>query len=112
MDQPAEFRIEARDARRVAVLSGDWTAVDMGWANERLGDALAASEDVDIDLSGVSRCDTSGAWGVWRATQRSRRPGRIIAPPATARLIDLVSHASARPPTPTPRKRSAYDMFV
>src|SRR5216683_2004146 len=98
MDQPADFRLEMSENGKTAVLTGDWTAVEMGWANERLGEALKGADGVDIDLSGVDRCDTSGAWGVIRAAEQSARPGRIIAPPATERLLSLVREAIAREP--------------
>jgi phospholipid/cholesterol/gamma-HCH transport system permease protein len=111
MDQPADFSLEDREHGKVAVLTGDWTAVDMGLANDRLGDALKGQSGVDIDLTKVGRCDTSGAWGVIRAADQSRSPGKIIAPPATTRLFDLVREAIAREPTPKPRKHSFYDLF-
>ncbi|HEY7852315.1 MAG TPA: MlaE family lipid ABC transporter permease subunit [Caulobacteraceae bacterium] len=111
MDQPADFRLEDGEHGKVAVLTGDWTAVDMGGANDRLGAALKGERSVDIDLSGVGRCDTSGAWGVIRAANLSHAPGKIIATPATQRLIDLVRNAIAVEPTPPPRKRSFYDLF-
>ncbi|HXV00690.1 MAG TPA: MlaE family lipid ABC transporter permease subunit [Caulobacteraceae bacterium] len=111
MTQPADFRLEEREHGKVALLTGDWTAVDMGEANDRLGETLSRESGVDIDLSGVARCDTSGVWGVIRAADRSRRPGRIIAPPATQRLIDLVRRAISTPRLRPPRKRSFYDLF-
>lgn len=110
MDQAATFRLEERDSKLVAVLAGDWTAIDMGTANERLGAALRGKPGVDIDLTGVGRCDTSGAWGVIRAAGESDRPGRIIAPPETARLLDLVRKAGAAERRPTP-KRPPRDPF-
>lgn len=111
MDQPADFRLEQKENGAVAVLSGDWTAVDMGGANDRLGDALKGLTSVDIDLTAVGRCDTSGAWGVIQAAEKSRQPGRIIAPPATSRLFELVREGIAAEPTPHPRKRSFLDLF-
>ncbi|HEY5290511.1 MAG TPA: ABC transporter permease [Caulobacteraceae bacterium] len=112
MDQPADFSLEEREHGMVAVLSGDWTAVNMRLANDRLEDALKSRSGVDIDLSGVGRCDTSGAWGVIRAAEGARNPGRIIAPPAIARLFDLVRGALTVEPTPRPRNRPLYDLFV
>jgi len=111
MDQPADFSLEETDGGRKAVLTGDWTAVHMGAANERLGEALRGADGVDIDLSHVSRCDTSGAWGVIRAAEQSTQPGEIIAPPATARLFDLVRHAIAAEPTPVIRRSSVQQVF-
>jgi len=111
MDQPADFRLERKEQGAVAVLTGDWTAVDMGGANDRLADALKGLANVDIDLTGVGRCDTSGAWGVIQAAEKSRQLGRIIAPPATRRLIELVREGIAAERTPQPRKRSFVDLL-
>lgn len=109
--KPADFRLEEQAQGPVAVLTGDWTAVGMGLANVKLGDALKGKRQVDVDLSGVGRCDTSGAWGVLRAVEASALPGRIIAPPATTRLMDLVRHARTVEPTPTQSRQPVYDLF-
>ena len=111
MDQPADFRLEESERGKVAVLTGDWTAVEMGAANERLGDLLRRERGVDIDLSAVGRCDTSGVWGVVRAAERSHHTGRIIAPPATERLFGLVRKAIAAEPTPVRRRQPVYELF-
>ncbi len=111
MDRPADFRFEDTDHGPVAVLVGDWTAVEMGTANERLGSALKDRAGVDIDLTGVGQCDTSGAWGVLRASHEARQPGRIIAPPALSKLFELVREAVAAEPTPKIRPRSFFDLF-
>lgn len=112
MDNAADFRLEEKEHGPVAVLSGDWTAVGMAGANDRLAEVLRGKSGVDIDLTTVGRCDTSGAWSVLRALERSRRPGQIIAPPATRRLIDLVREAIAAEPTPSLPKRSFLDLFA
>ena len=111
MDQPADFHLEDTDHGRTAVLTGDWTAVDMGWANERLGEALKGEKGVTLDLSKVGRCDTSGAYGVLRASEQGGKAGRIVATPAIDRLLDLVREAIKAEPTPVVRKRSFYDLF-
>ncbi len=112
MDQPADFRLEDADGGKIAVLTGDWTAVDMGWANERLGEALKDAPTTDIDVSQVGRCDTSGAYGVLKAVEQSARPGKIIAPPAVERLFELVRQAIAAEPTPVHHRRSWHDLLV
>jgi len=111
MEQPADFRLEDRAQGPVAVLSGDWTAVDMAGAERRLRAALEGQSRVDIDLTGVGRCDTSGAWAVLKAQSLAQNEGRLIAPPAVSRLIELVQSASQAEPTPKVRKRSFYDLF-
>ena len=60
MNQPADFTIESRDQGETAGLTGDWTAVRMGWANERLGEALEGTRGILIDATDINRCDTSG----------------------------------------------------
>ncbi|HEY1879082.1 MAG TPA: ABC transporter permease [Caulobacteraceae bacterium] len=111
MDRPADFRFQQTDQGPTVVLVGDWTAVDMGTANERLASALKDQSGMDIDLSEVGHCDTSGAWGVLRAAQGARQPGRIIAPPTVSKLIDLVRDALATESTPKARPHAFFDLF-
>ena len=111
MDRPADFRLQETEHGPVAVLVGDWTAVEMGVANDRLASALKGQSGVDIDLSEVGQCDTSGAWGVIRAAQGASQPGRIIAPPAVSKLIELVRDALAAEPTPKVQPRAFFDLF-
>jgi phospholipid/cholesterol/gamma-HCH transport system permease protein len=111
MEQPADFRLEERPHGAVALLSGDWTAIDMGGAERRLRAALEGRGRVDIDLTGVGRCDTSGAWAVLKAQSLAQSTGQVIAPPAVHRLIELVQSASRAEPTPKVAKRSFYDLF-
>jgi len=85
--------------------------VDMAGAERRLRAALEGQSRVDIDLTGVGRCDTSGAWAVLKAQSLAQNEGRLIAPPAVSRLIELVQSASQAEPTPKVRKRSFYDLF-
>jgi len=85
MEQAADFELRDTPRGRAAVLTGDWTAVDMGMASDRLSEALRGSGSVAIDLTEVGRCDTSGAWGVLRAASvngENGKTGEIIAPPA------------------------------
>ncbi|MBA3812557.1 MAG: ABC transporter permease [Caulobacteraceae bacterium] len=111
MDQPADFKLEETDKGRTAVLTGDWTAVDMGWANERLGEALKGAKGVTLDLSHIGRFDTSGAYGVLRACDQGDEAGRIVGTSATDQLLDLVRQAIKAEPTPAIRKRSFFDLF-
>jgi len=111
MDQPADFHLDDSEHGKTAILTGDWTAVDMGWANERLGEAVRAGDATAIDLTGVGRCDTSGAYGVLKASERAGEASRIVAPPEIERLLDLVRGAIKAEPTPVVRHRSFYDLF-
>ena len=111
MNVPADFKLEERDGVRTAVLTGDWTAVRMGWANERLGEALAGTSGVVLDLNDIGRCDTSGAYGILRASEKAAQPGRMIARQEVVQLLELVSEAIEAPPTPKHRQRSFYELF-
>ncbi|HEY5106064.1 MAG TPA: ABC transporter permease [Caulobacteraceae bacterium] len=110
MNEPADFHIDEHDGKR-AVLTGDWTAVDMGAANFRLGEALKGTDKVAVDMTGVRRCDTSGAFEVLRAIAGSASAGKLIAPSAVNRLFELVHNATKAEPTVHPRRRSFYDLF-
>jgi phospholipid/cholesterol/gamma-HCH transport system permease protein len=87
--------LDTAGSGRRAILEGAWTALDMGQMNERLAEALRGPEPIDVDLTQVERCDTSGAWGVLKALADSRNSGRVIAPEATERMMDLVRKAMA-----------------
>lgn len=111
MDQAADFHLQDTPSGKAAVLTGAWTAVDMGQASERLGEALKGGGDISIDLSQIGRCDTTGAWGVLRAAEVSGDAGPIIAPPAIERLLDMVRQAIKAEPTPVIRRRTLDDFF-
>jgi phospholipid/cholesterol/gamma-HCH transport system permease protein len=111
MPQAADFHIESSESGDVAILTGDWTAVEMGRASERLAEALAKSQPASVDLTTVGRCDTSGAYGVLRAVRLSGDPGRIIASPEVERLLKMVSAATEAPPTPNRRHQPFHDLF-
>jgi len=111
MDQPADFHLDETEHGATAVLTGDWTAVDMGVAHERLRDALKTGKAATIDLTRIDRCDTSGAYEVLRASETSEPPSRIVANPQIERLLDLVRNAIKADPTPPARHRSFYDLL-
>jgi phospholipid/cholesterol/gamma-HCH transport system permease protein len=111
MNQPADFRLETRDQGQTAVLTGDWTAVRMGSANELLGAALKDSRDIAIDANGIDRCDTSGAYGILKAVEQAAEQGKISARAEILRLLELVAHATAAPRTPVVKRRAFHDLF-
>lgn len=111
MDEPGDFHVEEKDGAKALVLTGDWTAVDMGAANDRLAKALAGTRRVAVDVTGVSRCDTSGAYEILRAIGQSAEPGPFSATPRVNRLLELVHHATKAEPTPEHRRRSFFDLF-
>jgi len=111
MSQPADFKLETKDQGQTAGLTGDWTAVRMGWANERLGEVLKGTRGIFIDANGIDRCDTSGAYGILKAVEQAAEPGEISARQEIIRLLDMVARAAAAPRTPVVEQRPFYDLF-
>ncbi|MBV9995013.1 MAG: MlaE family lipid ABC transporter permease subunit [Caulobacteraceae bacterium] len=111
MDEPADFSITRTDQGYSAALTGDWTAMRMGVADDRLVEALAGAREVAIDLSGVKRFDTAGAYAILKAGDADHRRARFIARPEITRLLELVDRAVKAEGTPQVRKRSFYDLF-
>lgn len=111
MNEPADFELNRTENGQVALLIGDWTAVRMGEANERLTEVLRNTQGVKIDLSGVGRLDTSGAYGLLQAMAVAAEPGEVIAKPEVQRLIDLVATAIKAEPTPQVERRPFYELF-
>jgi phospholipid/cholesterol/gamma-HCH transport system permease protein len=111
MRQPADFTLEMRDKVQTADLTGNWTAVDMGWANERLEEALRGTRGIPIDATGINRCDTSGAYGILKAIELASEPGNITAREEILRLLDMVGKAATAPRTPDVERRPLIELF-
>jgi phospholipid/cholesterol/gamma-HCH transport system permease protein len=112
MPKPADFQIESSPDGVVAVLTGDWTAVELGRASERLADTLAGELDATIDVTKVERFDTSGAYGVLVAAQQHGHEDRIVASPEIELLLKMVSDAIQSEPTPVTVRRPFYEVLV
>jgi phospholipid/cholesterol/gamma-HCH transport system permease protein len=111
MNAAADFRLEESDGRTLAVLTGDWTAVDMGEANERLGEALRGARAVTLDLSAVRRCDTSGVYGALQAATSDGRKPDLIASAGVKRLFDPVESAIPHTAAPPKTSRGVFELF-
>jgi phospholipid/cholesterol/gamma-HCH transport system permease protein len=112
MPHPADFQIETGSQGEVAVLIGDWTAVEMGRASERLAAALAGAKEAMIDLTKVGRFDTSGAYAILTAAHQHGHDDRIVASPEVEQLLKMVSSAIECEPTPQPVSRPFYELFA
>lgn len=111
MASPATFSLQESDQGPVARLSGDWTAIDLGQAGQKLRDALRGADHFSLDVSGVEQCDTTGMLAILRATGGRVDPGAWTASPRLERLAGLVSHA-LRPVRAAPRRpRSLEEML-
>jgi phospholipid/cholesterol/gamma-HCH transport system permease protein len=112
MPDPADFQVENTPRGLVASLTGDWTAVEMGRASDRLGEALADARDVTIDVKNVGRFDTSGAYAVLTVAREHGHEDHIVASPEVERLLKMVSSALQCEPTPEPVSRPFYELLV
>ncbi|HZZ87699.1 MAG TPA: ABC transporter permease [Caulobacteraceae bacterium] len=111
MASPADFTLSQSDGGRTAVCTGDWTAVLMGEANERLEAALKGLADVTLDLSRIGRCDTSGAYGLLKAAGMAQAPPKFVAKPEVTRLLELVDRAVKAEPTRIVERHSVLQLF-
>ena len=111
MASAADFTLSRTEAGRNVVCTGDWTAIDMGLANERLTDALSGVGDATVDLREIGRCDTAGAYGILRAAQAAGAPPKLIARPEVDRLLELVDRAIKAEPTPHFERHSVNELF-
>jgi len=100
LDTPADFTLSQTEHGPTAVLTGDWTAVAMAGAGDRLADALSSRQDVRLDMTHLGRCDTAGAFAIMRATEGRLAHDGIHAPSRAARLMELVGRGMRAEPVP------------
>jgi len=94
MKPTADFTVISGDNGDTAVLTGDWTAASIGPEARSLSETVAERQINSLDLSGVRRLDTAGAYAVLRATRGRVDPTQITARPEARRLLELVSEAA------------------
>jgi phospholipid/cholesterol/gamma-HCH transport system permease protein len=111
MNRAADFHLQSDDAGRAAVLTGDWTAVNIAGAADRLAESLRRERDLVVDLTRIRRFDTSGAHGVIRAIQTSGHTETVRAGAEVEKLLALVSAALKVEPTPTVVSRPVREFF-
>jgi phospholipid/cholesterol/gamma-HCH transport system permease protein len=111
MASPADFTLSQGDGGRTAVCTGDWTAVLMGEANERLEAALKGLSNVTLDLTKIGRCDTSGAYGLLKAGGMAQEPPKFVATPELTRLLELVDRAVKAEPTRIVERPQVHQLF-
>ena len=100
----AGVTIEEREGSAVAVLRGDWTSTSLGSAGSDLADAADARPGLGLDLHGVGRCDTAGAYAIANAAHGRIPAAQIRARPEIGRLLQLVDSVRLVEPPPAPRQ--------
>ncbi len=111
MDQPADFSVEQGEGGRAAVLTGDWTSIDLGDAGKRLRQELRDGPPGKFDLTRIGRFDSAGALAVVVAAGGTLTEDAYTARPETARLLDLVARAMETEPPPPPVHRGFYELL-
>jgi phospholipid/cholesterol/gamma-HCH transport system permease protein len=111
MASPATFRLSQSDEGRVAQLSGDWTAVELGQTGQKLREALRGVDRFSLDVSGVDQCDTAGILAILRAANGRVDPATWASTPKLERLAGLVSRA-VRPVYAPPRRPHSVEEML
>ena len=112
--QPAVSVTQA-DGGAVVALTGDWTTSTVAAIDHTLRE-LELHPDAGrmlVDLSGLGRLDTAGAWLIYRLTASLKRDGARVDIAGASRdadiLVGAVREAAAKRVEPTPARR---DFFV
>jgi phospholipid/cholesterol/gamma-HCH transport system permease protein len=97
----ADFVVQEQGGGRTLALTGDWTAVTLGGVAGRLASALHRQPADRVDVTGLGRIDTSGAYALFTAQEGAEAPPGLEGRPEAVRLYDLVRRSvesEARPP--------------
>lgn len=108
----ADFVVEERGEGRTLALTGDWTAVSLGASAERLADTLRRARVDHVDISGLGRFDTAGAYALFRASNGGDPPSGLEQRPEAVRLYDLVRRNSEAERFVSRGRRPVNDMLV
>jgi phospholipid/cholesterol/gamma-HCH transport system permease protein len=94
--QAADFQIDSRpDGERLSLI-GDWTAVALGRAGERLAAALRGRRIASLDSRQLGRFDTTGAYVLLRAIGQAPKDAFADRPQA-AQILGLVAGTGHQP---------------
>ncbi|WP_293676440.1 ABC transporter permease [uncultured Phenylobacterium sp.] len=112
MQKPAQFQMQAASDRPTAKLSGDWTTNLLEGIGAELGRELRGRKDVTLDLSGVRRMDTAGAFAVIRAVGPDFNLDQVVARPEAKRLLELVDNAHRVEPVVVRQPQGFHQMLI
>jgi phospholipid/cholesterol/gamma-HCH transport system permease protein len=112
MEKPAEFSVRGAAEAATVVLSGDWTANNLGDAPARLGGEVAAIHPEAWDISRVRRLDTAGAYALIRAAGERLDLEKVKARPQSRRLLELVGAAVHAQPAAPVKPKGFHELTV
>jgi phospholipid/cholesterol/gamma-HCH transport system permease protein len=102
------FRSTTRKDRLRLSAAGSWTIDQADLLRALVASAPAGAGRAEIDIAGIERLDTFGAWLLERLLRQWRDKGgeaELISVPDRYRgLLDEVSQANRRAPTPPPKR--------
>lgn len=105
----AAFSLERRSEGVVLALQGDWTASGLGRTPDRLNRDAKGSGPVRLDLRGLGRFDTTGAYALNRAVAGREVEADFDSRPDVRRLVELV--AAVHPKAAAPAGREPTPIF-
>jgi phospholipid/cholesterol/gamma-HCH transport system permease protein len=111
-DGPADFVLGDQGGRLTLAMSGDWTAVALGDAAERLTGALQGRAIEQVDLSALGRFDTAGAYALQASPSQTAAPLGLEGRPEVQRLYELVGRSVAATRAKAPPRRPFFDLLV
>lgn len=112
MERPAEFTLQPATDRPTVTLTGDWTARLLGDAGKELAQALDGLTNFAIDMTGVRRFDTAGAYAIVRAAGRAFDIANIQGRPEALRLLEVVENATQIEPVVRREPRNFHDLTI
>jgi phospholipid/cholesterol/gamma-HCH transport system permease protein len=99
----AAFKLEQRGDGALLALTGDWTSSHIGREADRLAKEATGARALKLDLSGLGKFDTSGAYALNRAVAGRQVSADFESRPDVLRLVELV--AAAKPTSASGAKR-------
>jgi phospholipid/cholesterol/gamma-HCH transport system permease protein len=112
MEKPAQFQMQTASDRATAKLSGDWTTNLLDGIGAELAQELRGRRDVTLDLNGVRRMDTAGAFALIRAVGPDFSLDRVVARPEAKRLLELVDNAVRVAPVVVRQPQGFHQMII
>jgi phospholipid/cholesterol/gamma-HCH transport system permease protein len=92
MTLPADFKIDG--AKGSVALNGDWTSMGLGGVSTRLAAQVRQSKPTNVDVSGLGRFDTAGAYELSQILGLAPDSAGLESRPDVQRLMALVADAA------------------
>ena len=112
MAKSAEFSVTGAAEGATVVLSGDWTANNLGDVPVSLTQALKDRSYRTIDATRIHRLDTAGAYALIRAGGPDFDLARVEARPESRRLLELVGAAVKTEPVVMEEPKGFHELTV